>query len=241
MAKRLTKQDVEQRQTAFEKYRDLGRGRSVDKVLIVLEPIMGWLPKSRVIQWCKDDHWVERVAEYDRLLDPNDELPAIESNADFDRMDLLAKSAYLALSRALKSHPSVRTPQDYKALVDSAEKAIRCMEKLRELGTGKSKPAELAGVKNAAKEIFDMLTEATRQRFAAQGTPVQVHGGPIIDVEAVDVTPEQPDTEAVVDQPKALAAPSEEPVVSAVVEKPRETEKAMAPKTMAERLASMRR
>jgi hypothetical protein len=112
-----------------------------------------------------------------------------ELDPNFDPIEALARSAHLALQRALASHPVVRTAQDFKALVAAAEKALLCIEKLRALGAGRSKPAELQGIVNRAAQLFQIVDEATRAKFAAMGTPVKDHVGPVIEGKAEEVTP----------------------------------------------------
>lgn len=236
---RPNKQEIDDRRKAFETYRDMGKLRSYDRLQLALEPLQGHVPLNRIQKWAKLDQWQARMNEYDKLLDPNDELAPIDTLAEFDQIDMLGRAAYLALARALAAHPHAKTPQDFKALVDSAEKAIKCMERLRELGVGKSSPAEMKDVVNRAARLFDMVEQATRERFAAAGTPVQELK--VIEGEAVVIA----DKPVAAAGQKQLAAPTEkamvEPVVSAVVETARSGEKVEQPKTMAERLAILKR
>lgn len=176
------------REAIFGLYRDLGPTRSYERLIPMVKPKYGEVSKRTLVYWSGQHNWQARVAEYDDTLAMGSELQA-ELDPNFDPIEALARSAHLALQRVLASHPIVRTAQDFKALVDSAEKALLCIEKLRALGVGKSNPAELQGVVNRAARLFAMVEEATRERFAAMGTPVQEHHGQVIEGEAEDITP----------------------------------------------------
>ncbi|HXP06532.1 MAG TPA: hypothetical protein VN808_20625, partial [Stellaceae bacterium] len=107
------------------------------------------------------------------------------------RTDALLRSSHLALQRALASRPTVRTPQDYKALVDAAEKAIMLVEKLRALGADRGQPDDVDKRANLAATMLNELRQAVKDKFAAMGTPVQrlvldEHGQKVIDVTPSD-------------------------------------------------------
>jgi hypothetical protein len=202
--RKLAPDQLAKREAIFGVYRDMDPPRSYERLMRMVEPKYGKISKRTLVYWSAQHHWQARVADYDDTLAVGSEVQA-DLDPNFDAAEALARSAHLALQRALASHPVVRTPQDYKALVDSAEKALLCIEKLRELGVGRSKPAELQGIVNRAARLFQMVDEATRAKFAAMGTPVKDHVGPIIDAVATEVSYGPPE----------LPAPIETPMVEA--------------------------
>lgn len=191
-SRKLAPDQLAKREAIFGVYRDLGPTRNYERVIELVRPKYGDVSERTLVYWSGQHNWQARVAEYDDTLAMGSEVQA-ELDPNFDPIEALARSAHLALQRALASHPVVRTPQDYKALVDSAEKALLCIEKLRELGVGRSKPAELQGVVNRAARLFELVDQATRAKFAALGTPVKDHVGPVIEGKAEAVTPTNAD------------------------------------------------
>ena len=266
----ITQQERKERQSAYETYRDMGKTRSYDRLIIVLEASHGVLPKNKLMRWSKEDNWKDRVAEYDRAANPalvDQHVHTISTDPEYDRMDALLRASHLALQRVLSSNPTVRSPQDYKTLVDAAEKAIRMVEKLRELGIDHGPAGDVDKRANLATTMLNELRQAVKDKFAAMGTPVQrlvldEHGQRVIDPPReqpmIDVTPKEPVSAPVeivvsaepvgtVENVMAAAAKLEaEPVSanddmtakSAIGDTPKPDD---PPKTMAERLARMKR
>jgi hypothetical protein len=73
-------------------------------------------------------------------------------DANFDKRKALLEAAHLALTRALQSVPVVTKPQDFKALVDAANNAIKLVEMMdrdRPAGDGAPGAARDADVPGA--------------------------------------------------------------------------------------------
>jgi hypothetical protein len=191
------------RQRLYELYRDMP-SRSYERLIVVAEKTHGLLTKRQIAVIARDDRWKERIDEHEAatskpagiVLDPN-----------FDRTDRLLRAAHLALERAIMDQ--TRKPQEMKALVDTAEKAIRLVEKLRELGVSQRGPQAASESLKRLRRIMDAMDDAVRAKFAAQGTPVKDH---VTDAEFVEV---KPDIEPDIADQKALPAPSEEPLQTA--------------------------
>jgi len=188
--RKLSPADLAKREGIFGLYRDLGPTRSYERLIELIRPKYGDVSKRTLVNWSGQHNWQPRVAEYDETLATGTEAQA-ELDPNFDRTDALLRSSHLALQRALASRPTVRTPQDYKALVDAAEKAIMLVEKLRALGADRGQPDDVDKRANLAAIMLNELRQAVKDKFAAMGTPVQrlvldEHGQKVIDVTPSD-------------------------------------------------------
>ncbi len=235
--KRITDHERALRASAYEVYRDMGKHRTYDQLIIKIEKSHGVLSKFIIAKWAKEERWVERLNEFDRSADPDDHLDPIETDPDFDQADALLRTAHLALKRVLRSHPRISTPQDAKAMVDAAAKAIDLVHKINITGrsTGKATVMEQA---QKAQALFDKLHAAVRAKRIANGETIQrMPDAPTIEAEFTEV-------EAHGEQ-AALPAPTEQPlsepdlITQAEIEASAEAWK--QPKTVAERLAAARR
>lgn len=244
--KRITDHERALRASAYEVYRDMGKHRTYDQLIIKIEKSHGVLSKFIIARWAKEERWVERINEFDRSADPDDHLDPIETDPDFDQADALLRTAHLALKRVLRSHPRISTPQDAKAMVDAAAKAIDLVHKINITGrsTGKATVMEQA---QKAQALFDKLHAAVRAKRVANGETIQrMPDAPAIEVEFTEI--ETPHGEQA-----QLPAPTEAPLSAPDIITPAEIEasakawsapKTVAqsePRTVAERLAAARR
>lgn len=174
------------REAIFNLYRDLGPTRSYERLIELIRPKYGDVSKRTLVNWSRQHNWQPRVAEYDDALATGSEVQA-ELDPNFNATEALLRSAHLALQRALASHPMARTPQDYKALVDAAEKALRLVAKLRELGMdGGNKATEQQQV-NTFRTLMAEMGRVVRAKDLAEGHPVQALEP--VDVEVEEVMP----------------------------------------------------
>lgn len=224
------------RQFAYAVYRDQRKPRSLDLMVDLLREKLGDIPPRRVRVWCQQDHWIARVAEYDTVKAEN--ATPIATDPNFDRVDKMLRAADLALTRALEAHPVAVTPQDMKSLVDTADKAIRCVEKLRELGTDKRGSApERKNALTRVQRMFNYLDDLMEKKHAAEGHPI---GELIVDAEFTEPVNEPvAAVSAPTEKPLEIMVerPSPEPVVSPVVETPKTHGQ---PLSVADRLAMRR-
>jgi|SRR5580700_3706652 hypothetical protein len=249
--------DKEMRLAGWQLYRDLGKRRSYDRVIDALVDRFGHLPRSRVVRWAKEDEWVDRAHEHDTGVDVDATDDPIATDAQFDRTDLLLRAANLALTRALRMRPKATSAQDFKSLVDASEKAIRCVERLRELGVDHGQPGEADAQIRSAGQLYRTMLEAVRARHAAEGRPIME-----LVIDAAGNKVEQPrDKEGylvnehgqrLIDlTPTAITLPRAEPVVvmvdkssnAVMVDKSSSGDTKVDTKglTMAERLARLKR
>lgn len=250
--------DREMRAVGWQLYRDMGKRRSYDRVIEALADRFGRLPRARIVRWAKDDEWVDRAKDHDSGIDVDATDDPIETDPQFDRTDLLLRAAHLAVSRALRMRPKASSAQDFKSLIDASEKAIRCVEKLRELGADHSQPGEADAQIRSAGRLYRTMLEAVRAKHAAEGRPIMElvideQGNKIVqprDKEGylinehgerlIDVTPTAPAI-------PQLAAPVEKPVKPVEIVSPKAdmVEKSasadMKGMTMAQRLAALKR
>lgn len=164
----MTNREKEQRAKAYAIYRDMGKTRSYERLQVAIEKSIGWLPKRRITVWGKEERWQERVAEWDREHSPE----PVQTNPGFDRPEALLRTAHKALQHALASTPVVRTPQDYKAMIDASEKAIRLVEKLRELGVDNKSDKTVEAAGERWRRLFAFAEKKMLEKFRAAGTPV---------------------------------------------------------------------
>lgn len=185
-ARSISPVDLAKREAIFNLYRDLGPTRSYERLIELIRPKYGDVSKRTLVNWSRQHNWQQRVAEYDDALAVGSEVQA-ELDPNFNATEALLRSAHLALQRALASHPTARTPQDYKALVDAAEKALRLVAKLRELGMdGGNKTTEQQQV-STFRRLMAEMRKVARDRFVAEGKPLNRLEP--IDVEVIDVPP----------------------------------------------------
>jgi hypothetical protein len=89
-------------------------------------------------------------------------------DANFDKRKALLEAAHLALTRALQSVPVVTKPQDFKALVDAANNAIKLVDaannaiKLVEM-MDRDRPAGDGAPGAARKRMFQVLEDIERR------------------------------------------------------------------------------
>jgi hypothetical protein len=214
----------------YEAYRDLPKPRTYDRLIVVIEPTIGVVSKRRVTVIAREDRWKERVGEFDSATAK----PAlIVLDPKFDRTDRLLKAAHLALERAIVDQ--TRKPAEMKALVDTAEKAIRLVEKLRELGVDPRGPKAAGEAQVNVRKILAYLKRQKMEALAAAGTPVTTHE--VIDVEVEEI----PHGEPVVAEDRLLPSPSEKPLQTASMDREHLLAEADKVLTVAERLKLMAR
>lgn len=164
---KLTKRDA-----FFELYRDLGPGRSYERLIDVAKPKYGLISRRTLVNWSKAHNWRARIAEYDRRLATASQAQLDGVDLDFDMVEALERIARSAIHRVLVSQVDIRTPQDAKAMVDAAEKATTLAERLRQLGLdGRASEQEEARV-STFRQLMAEMRSVARDKFVAQGLPL---------------------------------------------------------------------
>src|SRR5271155_2818905 len=128
----LSAEKLQRREAIFALYRDMGSGRSYERLIEMARPQHGSVSKRSLVNWSGAHNWRTRLADYDRQLTAVP-LSPVELGPDFNMVDALKRIADLVVQRALRMHADGK-PRDLKALVETAEKAVMLAEKLREKG-----------------------------------------------------------------------------------------------------------
>jgi len=167
----LSPQKLQQREAVFAVYRDMGPARSYERLIEMVRKKHGPVSRRTLVNWAREHSWRARLAEHDRRFAASPASPD-ELDPNFDRVEALSRLAYQALQLLLTARVVVRTPRDYKMMIDAAEKAIMLAEKLKQLGAG-GKPAEQAeGTIRKFNALFAYAEMKLKQRFVAEGRPV---------------------------------------------------------------------
>ena len=186
----LSAEELQKREAFFALYRDMSR-RTRKRLIEMARPTLGSISERTLVNWSRDHNWQARLDEYDQRLRASPP-QADEFDPNFNRVEALERIADLALQRALASHVEVRTPQDFKTMVDAAEKAITLCEKLRQIGKTGISPEAKQGHLTRVQRMFDYIDEMVRAKHAAAGNPV---GELILPNESEEVDAEAPPTE----------------------------------------------
>ena len=157
------------REALFELYRDLGPGRSYERLIDVAKPKHGLISRRTLVNWSQAHNWRARIADYDQRLATGSQAQLEGVDLDFDMVEALERIARSAIHRVLVSQVDIRTPQDAKAMMDAAEKAIMLVERLRQLGLdGRASEQEEAQISTFGR-LMEQMRSVARAGFAAQG------------------------------------------------------------------------
>jgi len=188
----LSAEELQKREAFFALYRDMSPRRTHKRLIEMARPTLGPISERTLVNWSQQHNWRARLAEHDRRLQASPPQPD-ELDPNFNRVEALERIADLALQRALASHVEVRTPQDFKTMIDAAEKALTLCEKLRQMGkAGHSSQQAAAEGRTRVQRMFDYIDEMVRAKHAAAGNPV---GELILSNESEEVDAEAPPTE----------------------------------------------
>jgi hypothetical protein len=149
-----------EREAAFGLYRDMGVGRTYEKLRVAFAKRHVAVTTRTLANWAKAHHWRKRVDEHDMAIV---RMPstALKTDPGFDQVDTLLRTAHLALQRVLASTPIVMRASDAKALTDAALGALKVVELI------KAREAEKAPRGKEKTEMFRLLnTIETRVRAA---------------------------------------------------------------------------
>jgi hypothetical protein len=127
-ARSIPAADLAKREAIFGIYRDLGPGRTYERLIEMIRPDYGPLAKRTLVNWSQQHNWRARIDEYDRDLTTRS--LGAGGQGDGTASDQLLNAAAAALQTVMRSNPVVRTPRDAKVLVDAADKAIKLAETL---------------------------------------------------------------------------------------------------------------
>jgi hypothetical protein len=174
LKRQLSPEKLARRDAFFELYRDLGPGRSYERLIDVAKPKHGLISRRTLVNWSQQHNWRARIADYDQRLATGSQAQLDGVDLDFDMVEALERIARSAIHRVLVSHVEVRTPQDAKVMVEAAEKATTLAERLRQLGLdGRASEQKEAQVILFRKLMSEMRTIASA-KDAAEGHPA--HG-----------------------------------------------------------------
>jgi hypothetical protein len=169
----LSAEQLQRREAIFALYRDMGRGRTRERLIELARPQHGSVSKRSLVNWSGAHNWRARLAEYDQRLTAGQPSP-VDLGPNFDMVDALKRIADLALQRALRMHADGK-PRDLKALIETAEKALMLAEKLRGMGMARRSPEEAKEGLMKMRRVIALLDEAARAKHAAEGHPVRDH------------------------------------------------------------------
>ncbi len=172
--RQLSPERLAKREALFELYRDLGPGRSYEQLIELARPQHGPISKRTLVNWSRAHNWRARLDEHDRRLASASQAQLDGLDPDFDMVEALKRIARSAIYRVSVSHVEVRTPQDAKVMIEVAERAQKLAAELYAADGGEQRKAER---QQNVRELFKLVDEMTRARFAAEGTPVAHHRG----------------------------------------------------------------
>jgi hypothetical protein len=139
-----------EREAAFRIYRDMGVGRTYEKLRVAFAKGHVAVTTRTLANWAKAHDWRKRVDDHDIAIV---EMPstALKTDPGFDQVDTLLRTAHLALQRVLASAPIVMRASDAKALTDAALGALKVVELI------KTREAEKAPPGKGRAEMFLVL------------------------------------------------------------------------------------
>jgi hypothetical protein len=169
----LSPEKLQRREAIFAFYSDMGPGRTRERLIEVIRPDYGPLGKRTLVNWSRDHNWRARLAEHDRRLTAAQPSSPVELGPNFDMVDALKRIAQLALQRALQMPDG--KPRELKTLVETAEKAMMLVEKLREIGVGQRSPEEANEAQQEMRSLMAFIKKRVREKHEAEGHPVRDH------------------------------------------------------------------
>jgi hypothetical protein len=165
----------QQRERAFEIYRDMGEGRTLIKLVAVLKqehPDIA-ASKTSIEAWSQAHNWRARAEAHDAAVEKGRKAaaaqPAVPAPApsmiapvapeeDFDQITALVKAANTALTKAMNANPVITRPGEMKLLVDAAANALKLVETIKNQSSGKVSREEIA------QEMVRILGEVRKAR-----------------------------------------------------------------------------
>ena len=188
---------LEQREAAFEIYRDMGPRRSLVALEGELKRNHPEIAVSRqsLEKWSKMHHWTERVRAHDKSVAAvSRQQPELKVDPNFDQVDALLQAANRALTRAMSATPVVTKPSDVKALVDAAANALKLVETIRSQSVGKVSREEVAKemarvldlVRQARDRDVEILVEAELKKQGITRSGTDQDAGSVAPMIAVD-------------------------------------------------------
>jgi hypothetical protein len=199
----LSAEKLQRREAVFELYRDMGPGRTQERLIEMARAKYGPISKRTLVNWSQQHNWRARLAEHDQRLRASPP-PPDELDPKFNRVEAVERIADQALQRALSLVNGHGKPQEVKACVEAAEKALMLAEKLRELGKAGHGSEQCAGMRSDVHRVMDYLAKRTRERHAAEGHPIphltqeMVDGAEVAERETEDARPTDIDGAATV-------------------------------------------
>ena len=170
--------ELAKREDAFRIYRDMGPERSYPRLQVACKPKYGEIATRTFSNWAKAHSWKDRLVEYDERMRNAAQVQVEPLDANFDKRKALLEAAHLALMRALQSVPVVTKPQDFKALVDAANNAIKLVEMM-----DRDRPAGDGAQGAAKKRMFQVLEEIER-RIRDAGRNAKLIEGEVVEPNA---------------------------------------------------------
>jgi hypothetical protein len=171
--RQLSTEQLQRREAIFALYRDMGPGRSYERLIETARPRQGPVSKRTLVNWSQQHNWRALIAEHDQRLSAVLQPPPVELGANFDRVDALSRIADRALQRVLQT-PGAK-PRELKTLVEIAEKAVVLAEKLRGMGMARRSPEEADEHSQKLRRVLAFMDQAARAKHAAEGHPVRDH------------------------------------------------------------------
>jgi hypothetical protein len=181
----LSAEKLQRREAVFTIYRDMGPGRTYERLIEMARSQHGPISRRTLVNWSGQHNWRTRLVEHDQRLTAAGE-PPVELGPDFDMVEALKRIAVLVVQRALRMHADGK-PRDLKALVETAEKALMLADKAREMRMAQQSPEEKAEHQQRLRRVMEHMKGMARERLAREGHPVQDFVSP---EETVDETPE---------------------------------------------------
>jgi hypothetical protein len=166
----LSPEKLRRREAIFALYRDMGPGRTYERVIEMARLKYGAVSRRTLVNWSQQHNWHARLAEYDQRLVAAAQPSPVELGPDFDMVDALNRIAQSALHRVLMNGNG--KPRDLKALVETAEKALMLAEKLRQMGMARRSPEEVQKAQQEMRDHMAYIKKKTMERHAAEGHPV---------------------------------------------------------------------
>lgn len=127
----LSPEKLQRREAIFALYRDMGPGRTYERLIDMVRPDYGLVSRRTLVNWSQQHSWRVQIDEHDRDRATASQAAMEQSSDSGDQHDQLLSSAALALRNVMRSNPLVRTAHDAKMLVDAAEKAIKLADMLK--------------------------------------------------------------------------------------------------------------
>lgn len=168
----VSPEKLAKREALFELYRDLGPGRSYERLIEAARPQHGPIARRTLVNWSGAHNWRARIADYDRRLTTASQAQLEGVDPDFDMAEALERIARSAIHRVLVSQVEIRTPQGAKAMMDAAEKAIMLAEELRQRGLDGRAAEQKEAQISTFGQLMEKMRSVARAGFAAKGLPV---------------------------------------------------------------------